>query len=280
MMTHREISFDLSVSYLLFCMLEPSQAWLEQKVEPVHANSHLFKLRSGQRILKKSKKDSKDSNYNTKESKSDKSGNGYYNYYYPGDAGFLDEDIAGDFEDMYGYIVTADHFSYPDYTSSTKSKKSSKSDYQYFPGMSYPIYEQGKGGKGGKKTKLPYYDPHMEVGQGKGAPPKLTKPPSFPNIGPPGGPPGTSYAMLKPKEASEAGGNVSVSCPSLPQHYKQVQTILTAPMSLMSLKHPQARTVRNQRHQHLLLLDQHHRQIRLKNQPWHHRMRQKRQHRP
>ena len=141
--------------------------------------------------MKKDKKDSKDS----KSSKSSKSGYGYH--YRPGDAGFLDEDFASDFEDMFGYIVTADHFSYPSYSnkSSKKSKKSSKSGSYNGPGMSYPIY--GKGGKAGRKPKaekLPYYDSEFEIGKGKGSkmrPPKLTRPPS-PNvpIGPPGGPPG------------------------------------------------------------------------------------------
>jgi hypothetical protein len=205
------VSEIVSVSYLLCCLIARSEAWLEQKIETIHASNNGFKLRSGRRILKKSNKDSKDAKYASKDSKADRSSNGYYNYYYPGDAGFLDEDIAGDFEDMYGYIVTTDEFSYPHYVSSTKSKKSSKSDYHYVPGMSYPFYDQGKGGKSGKKVKLPYYDPHMEVGQGKGAPPKLTKPPSFPNVGPPGGPPGKYCRKL---DREKRGEHVSISCSS------------------------------------------------------------------
>lgn len=183
-MFHRRIFLAVSSSVLLSCLIESS--WVEQKTEIVSLNYNGFELRTRERVLKKSKKDSKDgsASYNyKKDSKSDKSGNGYYNYYYPGDAGFLDEDIAGDFEDMFGYIVTADHFSYPSYTerSSKKSSKSSKSDYHYVPGMSYPYFEEGKGGKAGKRSKLPYYDPHAEVRVGKGSkggPPKLTRPPS------------------------------------------------------------------------------------------------------
>lgn len=195
-MHHSKIFVAVSCSVILSCLIQSSHAWTEHKIEAVTSNYNGFKLHNGhrRRSLRSSTKSSKDAKNEKKDSKSDKSGSGQYSYFYPDD-GFLDEDIAGDFEDMFGYIVTADHFSMVQPTkSSKKSSKSSKGDNHYIPGMSYPWYDEGKGGKDAKKAKLPYYDPHLDVGQSKGSkkggPPKLTRPPSSPTVGPPGGPPG------------------------------------------------------------------------------------------
>ena len=172
---------------VLSCLVEKSHAWIRREIETVNNNpDHAFRLRTSRRMK---------SHKSSKHSKSHKSSKGdhYYGYQYH-NAGFLDEDIATDFEDMFGTIVTADHFSYPYYhpRRSSKSGKSSKSDGYYY--LSYPIGKGQKGGKGaksGKHEKLPYYNADYQIGSkseknNKLRPPKLTRPPT---AGPPGGPP-------------------------------------------------------------------------------------------
>ena len=199
---------------LLSCMIDRSQAWIRREIESVSNNpDHAFKLRTSRRV--KSHKSSKSSKYE----KTSKGGDHYYGYHYH-NAGFLDEDIATDFEDMFGNIVTADHFSYPHYhpRRSSKSGKSSKSDGYY---MSYPIYDGkgqkgGKGIKNGKHEKLPYYNADYQIGSKsqkdtKLRPPKLTRPPSSP--GPPGGPPCKYNEAVVANERNEIISCILLSIP-------------------------------------------------------------------
>lgn len=190
------IASTVAAVLILSCMIGRSQAWIRREIESVNNNSErAFRLRTSRR-MKKSK-----SSKGAKSGKSSKGSHSHYGYHYH-NAGFLDEDIATDFEDMFGNIVTADHFSYPNYhpRHSSKSGKSSKSEGYYY--LSYPIHggkgqKGGKGAKTGKHEKLPYYESDYLVGSKsekdtKLRPPKLTRPPSSATLGPPGGPPGES----------------------------------------------------------------------------------------